>query len=60
MAVIIDGLGYTLVFLDYLHYLQTILSLLEFMTFGKFIFLLWLVVRDTKLPKNSEQLSSEF
>ena len=60
MAVIIGGLGYTLGSFSELLALfsKTILSLFEFMTFGEVVFLLWLVVRGAKLPKNSEQLSS--
>ena len=60
MAVIIGGLGYTLGSFSELLALfsKAILSLFEFMTFGEVVFLLWLVVRGAKLPKNSEQLSS--
>ena len=60
MAVIIGGLGYTLGSFSELLALfsKVILSLFEFMTFGEVVFLLWLVVRGAKLPKNSEQLSS--
>ena len=57
MAVIIGGLGYTLGSFSELLALfsKAILSLFEFMTFGEVVFLLWLVVRGAKLPKNSEQ-----
>ena len=60
MAVIIGGLGYTLdsFFKLFASSSSIILSLFEFMTFGEVVFLLWLVVRGAKLPKNSEQLSS--
>ena len=59
MAVIIGGLGYTLdsFFKLFASSSSIILSLFEFMTFGEVVFLLWLVVRGAKLPKNSEQLS---
>ena len=57
MAVIIGGLGYTLdsFFKLFASSSSIILSLFEFMTFGEVVFLLWLVVRGAKLPKNSEQ-----
>ena len=57
MVVIIGGLGYTLGSFSALlaPSSKTISSLFEFMTFGEVVFLLWLVVRGAKLPKNSEQ-----
>ena len=60
IAVIIGGLGYALGSFSQLlaPSSKTIISLFEFMTFGEVIFLLWLVAKGTKLPKNSEQLSS--
>ena len=60
MVVITAGLGYTLGSFSELlaPSSKPILFLFEFMTFGEVVFLLWLVVRGAKLPKNSEQLSS--
>ena len=59
-AVIIGGLGYTLGSFSELLALSSsiVSSMFEFMTLGEVVFLLWLVVRGAKLPKNSEQLSS--